>query len=81
MARIFCAFINISAAKWRANKALSTFAFSAKAKLCWWTIGIRFTARMTGAIVIANFSWQAVIAGIAHLATNLLIAALAHSTG
>lgn len=81
MTRLFRALINIRTAEGSSNESTCTLAFASQAEFGWWAISIGFTARLAGAIRVADLSSQAIVAGVADLAANLLIATLAHSAG
>lgn len=81
MTRLLRALIDIRTTEGSSNESTCALAFASQAELCRWAISIGFTARLAGAIRVADFSSQAVVAGVADLAANLLIATLAHSAG
>lgn len=81
MTRLLRALIDIRTTEGSSNESTCTLAFASQAELCRWTISIGFTARLAGAIRVADLPSQAVVARVADLAANLLIATLAHSAG
>lgn len=81
MTRLLCALIDIRTTEGSSNESTCTLAFASQAELSRWAISIGFTARLAGAIRVADLSSQAIVAGVADLAANLLIATLAHSAG
>lgn len=81
MTRLLRALIDVRATEGSSNESTGTLAFASQAEFCWRAIGIGFTARLAGAIRVADLPSQAIVAGVADLAANLLIATLAHSAG
>jgi len=81
MARLFRALINIRAPEGGSNKSGGALALSSEAQLGGWTIGIGVTTRLACPVRVTDLSGQTVVAGVAHLATHLLIATFSNRTG
>lgn len=81
VARPFCALINVRASEWGSDESNGALALSGQAQLRGRTVRIRVTSRLAGTVRVADLSGQAVVAGVAHLAAHLLVAALANGAG
>lgn len=73
------AFIDIRTTEGSSNESTRTLALAGQAEFRRRAIGIGFTARLTGTIAVTDLAGQAIVAGVADLAANVLIATLAYS--
>lgn len=81
MTWLLCALIDIRTTEGSSNESTRTLALAAQAELGGWAICIGFAARLTGTIAVTDLSGQAIVAGVADLAANVLVATLAHGAG